>query len=434
MFTQTLTKLHLWNFHLTYNKTMTIREKTLLVFQSAYTFEQISKMELQQFLKSRDISSFFDEVYFLNPLASLQYSASSKVNHSIPTKYFLSEREVMVEGGISKFKVPKMFRGFNFLFSQISFFRYIRKIGCLKYVSVVRSEDALYNGILAWLTSRLLKKPLVIAIGGNSNRIRKLTKQPLMKRLFLFCFVERFIETRILNFADLVVVLNQDNFEFVTELGVDPNKVFTSSLGIEVHANYFIEPCFDPNLSQIRKDILCGKDFLLTCVSRLEDVKLVDHVIYVAKQLSNFNVSFKLVIAGEGSKKRDLVKLTQTLGIESSVVFVGNKPQSWLVDLFNFADLNIVPLGGRALLEASLCGCPSVAYDVDWHTEIISNGVSGLIVANLDKHQLSEAVLHVLSNPDFRRMLGKNSYKFAHEFLNIEQVKADQRAMYSALD
>lgn len=418
---------------MTYNRIMIIRKKTLLVFQSAYTFEQITKMELQQFLKSRDISNFFDEVYFINPLASLQYFPDSKVNYSQPKKYPLSEREYMIEGGISKYKMPKFLLGVNFLFSQISFVKYLARIGCLKHVSVVRSEDALYNGIAAWLTSRILNKPLVVAIGGNSNRIRRLTKQPLMKRFFRFCFLERFVEKRILNLADLVIVLNQDNYDFIIELGIASSKIFKSNLGIEVHPDYVVGRRLETRHSELKENLLCGKDFLLTCVSRLEDVKLVDHVLYVANEINNSGLSFKLLIVGDGSKKQELIELTKALGIESSVVFVGNQSQSWLIDLFCVSDLNIVPLGGRALLEASLCGCPSVAYDVDWHSEIISNGRSGLLVPNLDIHSLSEAVLHVLVNHELRIIFGKNSYQYAHKFLNLNQVMAEQRAMYSNL-
>jgi glycosyltransferase involved in cell wall biosynthesis len=412
---------------------MSIREKTLLVFQSAYTFEQITKMELQQFLKSRDISNFFDEVYFINPLASLQYFPDSKVNYSQPKKYSLSERESMVEGGISKYRMPKFLLGLNFLFSQISFVKYLARIGCLRHVSVVRSEDALYNGIAAWLTSRILNKPMVVAIGGNSNRIRRLTKQPLMKRFFRFSFFERFVETRILNLADLVIVLNQDNYEFVVELGITPSKIYRSNLGIEVHPDYLVVPRLETRLLELKENLLHGKEFLLTCVSRLEDLKHVDHVLYVANEIKNSGLSFKLLIVGDGSKKQDLIDLTETLGIESSVVFLGNQSQSRLIDLFCVSDLNIVPLGGRALLEASLCGCPSVAYDVDWHSEIILNGISGLLVPNLDINGLSEAVLHALMNDDLRTIFGRNSYQHARQFLNLNQITAEQRAMYSNL-
>ena len=35
---------------------------------------------------------------------------------------------------------------------------------------------------------------------------------------------------------------------------------------------------------------------------------------------------------------------------------------------------------GRALAEASFAGLPVVGYDIDWHSEIIKDGINGFLV------------------------------------------------------
>ena len=41
---------------------------------------------------------------------------------------------------------------------------------------------------------------------------------------------------------------------------------------------------------------------------------------------------------------------------------------------------------GRALAEASFAGLPVVGYDIDWHSEIIEDGINGYLLRSGDSH------------------------------------------------
>ena len=90
------------------------------------------------------------------------------------------------------------------------------------------------------------------------------------------------------------------------------------------------------------------------------------------------------------------------------------------------ADLNIAPLCGRALLEASLSGCPAVSYDVDWHGEIVHSGVTGELVENLDFKAMGKAAKKILLNDQLRASMREEMLKLAHELASPSRITEEQ--------
>ena len=90
------------------------------------------------------------------------------------------------------------------------------------------------------------------------------------------------------------------------------------------------------------------------------------------------------ILVGDGRETSNLKSLAQKEGLIDQVVFAGNRSQAWIAGAFNLVDINVAPLCGRSLLEASLGGLPAVSYDVDWHSEIVVSGSTGFLVPNLD--------------------------------------------------
>jgi glycosyltransferase involved in cell wall biosynthesis len=99
----------------------------------------------------------------------------------------------------------------------------------------------------------------------------------------------------------------------------------------------------------------------------------------------------------------------------------------------NYADLNIAPLCGRALLEASLSGCPAVSYDVDWHGEIVHSGVTGELVENLDFVAMGEAAKMILLDDRLRSAMREEMFKLAHELASPTRITEEQVQIYSDL-
>jgi glycosyltransferase involved in cell wall biosynthesis len=53
-------------------------------------------------------------------------------------------------------------------------------------------------------------------------------------------------------------------------------------------------------------------------------------------------------------------------------------------------------MAGRALVESMLSATPVVAYDVDWHREVIEDGVTGFIVPVRDSDGMGTLIAEVV--------------------------------------
>jgi glycosyltransferase involved in cell wall biosynthesis len=113
----------------------------------------------------------------------------------------------------------------------------------------------------------------------------------------------------------------------------------------------------------------------------------------------------------------------------AEVLTCGNR--EWIAGLMAHVDLNLAPLCGRSLLEASLAGCPAVAYDVDWHNEIVIPGSTGELVTNLDFSSLGSACVKILENPDYTHSMGQNIKSLATLLSEPEVMIQKQIAIYS---
>jgi glycosyltransferase involved in cell wall biosynthesis len=405
----------------------------MLVFHSAYTFEDLKNLGLEIFVQSRDRGNFFEKILTVSPVASLQYQPEDPRQFSSPEFFQLDDRNLVLEGRLARFHFLKKLKILNFILAQGALMVTLLRQGKLGEVDLIRGEDPRFNGIYAYLASRILRRPLVIGLWGNPGRIRKLNGKPIAPRLFPTMHMEEKVETFILKRADIVLAQNAENMSYALQVGVDPGKTRITPLGVGIDKAHFQSL---PNRLDVSSDLETwqnGGKFLLLCISRLEALKMVDHAIRACKVLQEARISFNLVLIGEGRERKNLEKLASELGLAENVIFAGNKSQEWIAGLMSHADLNLAPLCGRALLEASLSGCPAVSYDVDWHGEIVHSGATGELIENLDFVAMGEAAKMILLDDQLRAGMREEMFKLAHELASPSRITKEQVQIYSDL-
>ena len=158
--------------------------RKLLVFHSAYTFDDLKKRGLEIFVTSRDAGEVFGSVLTVSPVASLQYPVGDTRMFTRPESHQLDSRNLLLEGKVGRFRSLKRFRLLNFALAQMSLLFTLFRHGQLREVELIRAEDPRFNGLYGYLFSRLLRKPLVVGVWGNPAQIRKSIKSPMTPRLF----------------------------------------------------------------------------------------------------------------------------------------------------------------------------------------------------------------------------------------------------------
>ena len=407
--------------------------RRMLVFHSAYTVEYLRKYGMEVFVLSRDAGHFFDSVLTVSPLASLQYELGDSRRYSKPELFQLDKRNLIVEGRTERFVILKKLKVVNFLIAQVSLFSWVVRHGDLRKVDLIRAEDPRFNGIYGYIFSKLLRKPLVIGLWGNPGRLRKLNGMPNLPGFFPTSKSEERVERFLLKRASIVLAQNKENMSYALEMGVDPSKTRITPLGVGIDKAHFLPFTSRVDVSDDLTTWGIGDEFILFCISRLEALKMVDHAIKACKILKESEIRFKLILIGDGRQREELETLAADLGISADVIFAGNQSQEWIAGFMRFADLNVAPLCGRALLEASLSGCPAVSYDVDWHDEIVHSGVTGELIKNLDFRAMGEAIKKLLLNDGLRAEMTENMRKLALQLASPERITAEQVRIYTDL-
>jgi glycosyltransferase involved in cell wall biosynthesis len=116
-----------------------------------------------------------------------------------------------------------------------------------------------------------------------------------------------------------------------------------------------------------------------------------------------------LLLAGEGPERAPLQALAESLGIAARTRFLGECPD--VRDLLPALDLLVAPSVGReglgvAVLEGMDAAVPVVAARVGGLPEIVSDGRTGLLVAEGDSAALADAIAGLVLDPERSRALG----------------------------
>jgi glycosyltransferase involved in cell wall biosynthesis len=107
-----------------------------------------------------------------------------------------------------------------------------------------------------------------------------------------------------------------------------------------------------------------------------------------------------LVVAGDGEQRRALEQMAARSAPER-VHFVGVIPE--VVTAYHAADVVVLPSRGgdsmpATLIEAGMCGRPTVATDVGAIAEVIESGITGEIVPTGDARRLARATQRLLAD------------------------------------
>jgi glycosyltransferase involved in cell wall biosynthesis len=111
--------------------------------------------------------------------------------------------------------------------------------------------------------------------------------------------------------------------------------------------------------------------------------------------------------------------LAQSLGVADRVIFRGFREDTWreLVDMDVFVHASTTPEPfGQVIVEAMLAGTPVIAVGAGGPTEIVTDGVTGVLYPPADVDALAEALVRLRNDGVLRDRLAKNALVRAAEF------------------
>ncbi len=141
------------------------------------------------------------------------------------------------------------------------------------------------------------------------------------------------------------------------------------------------------------------------------------------------------VLVGDGPQRPDLERLAGELGVADRVVMAGwsDRPRNYLPSF----DLAIFPSRAEglplAVIEAMLAERPVIASDVGGVSELVLDGVTGVLVPPEDPDALGRAIARLLGEPAVAAEMGKRARERALEHFSAAAMARSYEALYRRL-
>ncbi len=378
----------------------------MMVFDTAYTYKSLIQRSLSIFVTHKDMDGYFDHVWTVHAVASLFDPASSGLRYGRPVVRGLNERHTHIEGKIGRFEKLAWFPLLNLIFAQVELMWLLLKVVKKNRIAIIQTCDAHFNGMLGLIVSTINKLPLIIGVWANYDTHRKATKTAISPRLGIR--LEKYVERFILRRADMALAGNIDNMAFVLKQGVRAERTSIIRIGNAIDPSHFVALDKRESGAADLKALGVAGQKVLMCISRLEPIKLCDHLVRALACLKGKGWNIKTIFVGDGGARDSLAELAEELGVADQIIFCGNQNQEWLARVIPCTAVVVSPLTGRALAEAALGEASIVAYDIDWHSEVIENGITGELVPRLNYSLMADAIEKIIQNEEYGRMIGAN--------------------------
>jgi len=187
-----------------------------------------------------------------------------------------------------------------------------------------------------------------------------------------------------------------------------------------------LEPYEGAEGASIRRQRGWGEETVLISVGRLAKEKNLRRLLQAFAQVVQRHPDVRLVLLGDGPNRKELVELTQDLGIAGRVDFVGKVPFEEIpcylkaADLFCFSSLTETQ--GLVTVEAMAAGLPVVAVDATGTRDVIEHGKDGLLTPD-DSQALAQAISRVLEDPQLADRLKAAGLDKARSYSIAEQAQ-----------
>ena len=284
---------------------------------------------------------------------------------------------------------------------------------------VLRSYNPLLQGWVAAQVKKELGIPLVISLHGDYDRDRRhfAKKNKDYKTYFKLLYSKRTLEPFSLRNADEVIIIYEFLREYAKKMGAKSINLIHNRIDLSQFMTK-VKPAFKEE-----KPVIIS-------VGRLIKEKNQECLIRAIRDLDVI-----LVVVGDGVEYRNLVKLTNDLGIQDKVRFERSIPHDRIQEYYAAADLFALPIkyGGFAIpsIEAAASGLPVILpiQEFDSKPDIISEYAK--MVEN-NPESFKKAISDVLSDSNLRSRLIENGLKISQQ-INSDIMEEKEKELYLKL-
>jgi glycosyltransferase involved in cell wall biosynthesis len=294
---------------------------------------------------------------------------------------------------------------------------------------IIHARDPYYCGIIGLMVSKLMGCRFCVSIHSDYDLMYRLRGRVGVPTLFGSRFIPEKIKSFVLKKAGLVMPI-RDSLRIWAERGGARSEM------IRVIPHGFDMSVFkkgsDCSLKQ-RLGIADGEK-VVSFAGRLSKENYVDDMLDLARRLALARDDFKVVVVGDGEERSRIERECERDGLLGKhVIFTGFLKREEVIDLRRMSSINLCLMGGFSLIEACASGRPVIAYNVEWHHELVRSSETGFLIRENDVDELYKATVYLLDRKEEARRMGEAAQKLAFERHDINVTNQLKREHYAEL-
>ncbi len=219
--------------------------------------------------------------------------------------------------------------------------------------------------------------------------------------------------------------------DFITAVSEYTKKQVVSVNGARAERIYLLPNTVEGDSSSAEtQNLFLPSGFKLLSVCRFEkseQYKGVDTVIEALPSTLSIIPDLNYYIVGEGNDLARHRALATELGVSNRVHFLGFVDPATLRAYYQACDLFVMPSAGEGFgivfLEAMHFGKPVIAANSCAAPEVVIDGVTGLLVEYGNSQHISQSIVRVCHDREFRERLGRAGYERLQQNFTFEHFK-----------
>jgi glycosyltransferase involved in cell wall biosynthesis len=231
--------------------------------------------------------------------------------------------------------------------------------------------------------------------------------------------------------SDKITALTEHNRQLLLKLGAPEGKIVLIPNGVD--ANKYNEA--RQRNEKMSKEESDGP--VLLYVGRIDWNKGLERVIEALPALiASFNhIKFLIVGPDYSGQSKNLLALTEELGVSESVVMTGKVSEEQKSFYYSIADVFVLPSIyeglSLSLLEAMASGLPIVATKSGGPGDILVDDIHALLMDDCSAQEISNLVGTILKDSRLANRIGKNAFDLVLKEFSLDRVVDKTEIVYS---
>jgi glycosyltransferase involved in cell wall biosynthesis len=369
-------------------------------------------------IQERDEGGFFERVITIHPLALHARTIDLNPVHRIHEFSLGHALRSRAPGVRARLSAP---------FRLVSVFRAIVRIARAERIDLVRATDPYLMGLMAWWVSRSLGIPFCVSLHADYDKTFRQTPKRGIGRWLRW--MARGLPAFVVPRAPMLLPISRFLAASLERAGASVNAIRVIPHGIDM-TPFAVAPRADTRRAFGIPDGVAVVSF----VGRLSGEVYAGDMAEVFTRLLRRRRDVVCVIVGDGPERaRVQSRLEADPDVAASIRMHSFQPYERIIALRRASTASLCLIGGFSLIEACAAVSPAVVYDVEWHRELVEDGVTGYVIKEHDVEAVVVALERLIDDPASAAAMGRAAQRAAaarHDVLVTSNVK---RACYQEL-